>query len=147
MMKENSGKLFKKIMWILVTFLLLEALLILAVVSIETLGEYKLDTKLDILLEQFTETFTNLPVVISNWWQEKNPLFLIGTGIVLIYSLYVQISANKKKDSWKTEEDLGYHGTARWARKKEIFDKENFLGKSKKTIQTEFEKSLKQKEV
>lgn len=134
-------------MWILVTFLLLETLLILATVSIETLGEYKLDINVDLLLERFKETFTNLPAFIGNSWEEKNPLFLIGTGIVLIYSLYVQISANKKKDSWKTEEELGYHGTARWARKKEIFDKENFLGKSKTTIQTEFEKSLNRKEV
>lgn len=144
-MKEKSVKISKKIIWILITFIFIEILIILASVSLETLAEYKLDISLDILIDQIKEAFTNLPAVIEVWWQEKNPLFLIGTCAAFIYSIYVQATATKKKESWKTEEDLGYHGTARWARKKEIFDKENFLGKSKRTIQADFEKSLKQK--
>lgn len=74
-MKENSRKILKKIMWILITFLLLETLIILATVSIETLAEYKLDINIDLLLKQFSETFTNLPVAIFNWWEEKSVIF------------------------------------------------------------------------
>lgn len=141
-MKENTKKLGKKLFWVLLTFFFLETLIILMTVSIETLAEVRLDLTLTLLLERFQTTFTSLPGVIDVWWNERNPLFLIGTGLALFYSLYIQVTSGKKKESWKTEEDLGYHGTARWAKKNEIFDKENFLGKSKKNIQSDFEKSI-----
>lgn len=144
-LNENSKikEILKRMLFIIVTFLILEALLILALEAIYTLSEYKLDITVDLYIENITNVFTNLGSYIQTNWEQKNPFFLIGTGVIAIYSLYVPF-ANKKKKGWETELDNAYHGSARWARENEVVDKENFIKQSKRQVQSDFYKSLKQ---
>lgn len=75
----------------------------------------------------------------------RNPLFLMGSVIILVYGIYVQIRFYRgKKEGWEVDEKNQYHGSARWARPKEIFDGQNFVAKSQADILNEFSESLKQ---
>lgn len=144
-MNENSKmkNILMRILFIIIGFLVLETLLILALEAIYTLSEYKLDITTDLYIENITNVFSNLGSYIKTNWEQRNPFFLIGTGVIALYSIYVPF-ANKKKKGWETELDNAYHGSARWARENEIVDKQNFIKQSKKKVQSEFYKSLKQ---
>jgi len=128
-------------LFIIVTFLLLESLLILALEAIYTLSEYKLDITVDLYIENITKVFTNLGSYIQTNWEQKNPFFLIGTGAIFIYSIVLHIKGKKRKSDWETQEE-GYHGSAKWSKPRDIIDNKNFEAQSKKEIQTNFYKSL-----
>ena len=145
-MNTKSKALLKKMSWIIVTFLLLEAIIITALVGLNTLSQYKLDITSDVLLENFKNTFTHLGVFIKNSWEEKNPFFIIGTIVAILYSLYANSKTNSKKEGWETEDKNAYHGSARWGSLKELFKTPNFFKQQKDSIQADFMKSLKEEE-
>lgn len=145
-MNDNSKikNIMLRILFIIIAFLLLETLLILALEAIYTLSEYKFNITTDLYVENVTNVFTNLGSYIQINWEQKNPFFLIGTGVIAVYSIYVPFG-NKKKKGWETELDNAYHGSARWAKESEIMDeKKDFIRQSKRKVQSEFYKSLKQ---
>lgn len=140
-MNSKTKSILWKVFWIFLTFIFLELLLIFSITSLETLAEYKLDINLDIILNELRDTFFNIFSVIGNYWAEKNPLFIIGTVVIFIYTLILH-KGNLKKDGWDTEVDNTYHGSSRWAKGHEIFDNQNFIKQSKRQVQSEFLKSL-----
>lgn len=142
-MNDTLKRFLKNIVWIVITFLFLEALLLSAIQVIYTLSEYKLDISIDVVLQDLRYLFSHLSQVIQNYITERNPFFTLGTGAILIYAIFLNRKSNKKKSSWQTEEELGYHGTARWAKNSEVFDNQNFLSESKRTVQSKFMRSLK----
>ncbi|MCI3027549.1 hypothetical protein LMF32_00160 [Desemzia sp. C1] len=142
-MNDTAKSLLKKFIWIVITFLFLEAILLMALEALFILSEYKLDITGDIVIQEITAMFQNLPNVIQTYWQEKNPFFILGTGAILIYS-FVLHKGKSKKEGWDTEEKNAYHGSARWGTATDIFDKKNFQKQSKRDIQSEFMKSIKQ---
>lgn len=139
-MKKTIGK---KIGWIIFSFILLELLLILAIITVNVLSEYKVDMTTNVLIGQYKDTFTQLPRFIQNNWQERNVLFIGGTIVSLIYSMYLAFNNRSKKEGWDTEARNTYHGSAHWAVASEIFDTKNFLNKNKKEVLSDFEESLK----
>lgn len=144
-LSENSKmkNILMRILFIIIGFLVLETLLILALEAVYTLSEYKLNITTDLYIENVTNVFNNLGSYIQTNWEQKNPFFLIGTGVIALYSIYTPF-ANQKKKGWETELDNAYHGSARWAREREVVDKENFIKQSKRQVQSDFYKSLKQ---
>lgn len=140
-MNSKTKSILWKVFWLLLTFVIFELLLIFGIKGIEILGQYKLDIQLNIVLNEFKDTFFNIFSVIGNYWAEKNPLFIIGTVVIFIYTLILH-KGNLKKDGWDTEVDNTYHGSSRWAKGHEIFDNQNFIKQSKKQVQSEFLKSL-----
>lgn len=144
-MSENSKmkNILMRILFIIIGFLVLETLLILALEAVYTLSEYKLNITTDLYIENVTNVFNNLGSYIQTNWEQKNPFFLIGTGVIALYSIYIPF-ANQKKKGWETELDNAYHGSARWAKEREVVDKENFIKQSKRQVQSDFYKSLKQ---
>src|SRR5699024_3221829 len=112
-----------RILFIIIGFLVLETLLILALEAVYTLSEYKLNITTDLYIENVTNVFNNLGSYIQTNWEQKNPFFLIGTGVIALYSIYTPF-ANKKKKGWETEIDNAYHDSACWAKAREIVDRE-----------------------
>lgn len=141
-MKKTIGK---KIFWFVLTFLLLETLLILAIVSINTLSQYKLDITTSLLIDQYQATFTQLGAFIQSNWQERNMFFLGGTIAGVIYSLYTTFKSNFKKEGWETEDRNTYHGSAKWGTPSDIFKTDNFVKYSKASLLTQFEEKRKGK--
>ena len=139
--KSKMKGILKKVLWIVLTFVFLEALLIAALEVIYTLSEYKLAINTEIIGTHLKETFTHLRNYIQINWAQKNPFFILGTGVVFIYSVFTHMG-KIKKEGWDTEESNAYHGSARWGRPQEVVDNKNFTKKSKKQVQTEFQKSL-----
>lgn len=135
---KNIGK---KIIWIIITFVFLEILLLMALDVIYLLSEVKLDINVDLVMSSLQQLLTSLPSTIQGYVQEKNPFFLIGTGAIFIYSIVLHIKHNKRKSDWETQEE-GYHGSAKWSKPRDIIDNKNFEAHSKKEIQSNFYKSL-----
>lgn len=133
--------IIKKIFWLTVSFLLLEIIVISALVSLNILNEYKLDITTTLLLDQFQHTFTHLGTFIQSNWQERNVFFIGGTILSFLYAIFTTWKGSSKKEGWETEDSNTYHGSAHWARANEIFDKDNFLKKSKSKVLSDFEKS------
>jgi hypothetical protein len=96
-MNETAKSLLKKFLWVVITFLFLEALLLMALESLFIFSEYKLDITGDLVIQEITTMFQNLPTVIQGYWQEKNPFFILGTGAILIYSLVIHKGKSKKE--------------------------------------------------
>lgn len=132
----------KKIFWLILSFLLLETFVILALVSLNVVTEYKLDLTSNLLIDQFSYTFTHLGTFVKSNWEERNAFFIGGTVISFLYAIFTSWKGSSKKEGWKTEDQNTYHGSARWARTNEIFDNHNFLNKSKGKVLNDFEKSL-----
>ena len=145
-MNTKSKALLKKMSWIIVTFLLLEAIIITALVGLNTLSQYKLEITSTVLVDNITNTFTHLGTFIKSNWEEKNPFLLIGTIVALVYSLYANSKTNSKKEGWETEDKNAYHGSARWGSLKELFKTPNFFKQQKDSIQADFMKSFKEEE-
>ena len=145
-MNTKSKAILKRMSWIIVSFLLLEAMIITALVGLNTFSHYKLDLTSAVLLENFKYTFAHVGMFIKNNWEEKNPFFIIGTIVALVYSLYANSKRTSKKEGWETEERNTYHGSARWGTLKELFQTPNFLRKSKESIQADFKNSLTKEE-
>lgn len=139
--KSKTKGVLKKIVWIVITFLFLETLLILAMGAIYALSEYKLDISANVLMANIKDTFSHLGTYIQTNWEAKNPFFILGTGVAVIYSIFTH-RGKIKKEGWDTEESNAYHGSARWGRPQEVIDNKNFIKKTKRQVQTEFSKSL-----
>jgi len=140
-MNDTTKKILKKVLWIIITFLILELLLLSALEAVSVIIEYRLNISTDLIFSELSSMFQNLPSVVSNYWQERNPLFIIGTITIFIYTLILH-KGKFKKEGWETYENSGYHGSAHWGRNKEIIDNKNFISKSKKNVEKDFLKSL-----
>ena len=142
-MNDTAKAILKKFTWIVITFIFLEAILLMALEALFILSEYKLEITGDLVIHEISAMFQNLPTVIQSYWQEKNPFFILGTAAIFIYS-FVLHKGKSKKEGWDTENKNAYHGSARWGTSTDIFDKKNFQKQSKRGIQSEFMKSVKQ---
>lgn len=105
------------------------------------LGENKANLNVDMLKEKALSILQHPITTIKALIEEKNPLFFIGTGAVVIY-MFV-ISLKKPRDTeWKAETENTTHGGARYAYGSEIFVPKQLNGANKKELLEQFKKSL-----
>lgn len=142
-MNEKTKAILWKVFWIVISFLLLEVLVVAVTYLVSLLNTYNIVDLFttDQLLQSYKELFTHLPQVVKSYIDDRNKLFIIGSIIALIYVLYLH-NGKLKSDGWETENKNTYHGSARWAKPSEIFDKQNFFNQTKKSVLSDFEKSL-----
>jgi len=140
------NKIKKKLVWFLVSFILSEWCLIVVTQLILTFSEFKLSLTTVILLETVKETLLHPFQTIQTLLETNNPLFLMGTIGLFLYcaSVQIKLASKEKKEGWEADERNQYHGSARWAREKEIFDGKNYLAQSKQEILKNFTASLDQ---
>lgn len=136
----------KKLLWFIVSFLAFEVVILILIDFILLLGELKLAITTDAMLESVKELFLHPIEAIEGYVASKNPLFFILTVLNLFYSALLQLKRKTKKDGWDIHEKNAYHGSARWAKEKEILDG-NFIAKSEKDVRETFLQSLKGRDV
>lgn len=143
-MNDKTKSILWKIIWIVFSFLFLEMLVIAIVYLVTLLNTYNIVELLttDQLINSYKHLLTNIPQTIKDYISERNVIFIIGSIIALVYSLVLN-KGKLKKDGWETENRNTYHGSARWAKPSEIFDKQNFMKQPKNNVLSEFEQSLK----
>lgn len=145
-MENFFNKIKKKLVWFLVSFILSVWCLVVITQLILTLSEFKLSVTTTILLETVKETllhpFQNIQTLIAT----NNPLFIMGTIGLFLYcaSVQIKLASKEKKEGWEADERNQYHGSARWAREKEIFDGKNYLAQTKQEILNNFTASIDQ---
>lgn len=132
----------KKLLWFIVSFLAFEIVILVLIDFILLLGELKLAITTDAMLGSVKELFLHPVQTIEGYVASKNPLFFILTVLNLFYSALLQLKRKTKKDGWDIHEKNAYHGSARWAKEKEILDG-NFIAKSEKDVREIFLQSLK----
>lgn len=132
----------KKILWFIVSFLAFEVVILILIDFILLLGELKLAITTDAMFLSVKELFLHPVQAIEGYVVSKNPLFFILTVLNLFYSALLQLKRKTKKDGWDIHEKNAYHGSARWAKEKEILDG-NFIAKSEKDVRETFLQSLK----
>lgn len=132
----------KKLLWFIVSFLAFEIVILVLIDFILLLGELKLAITTDAMLGSVKELFLHPVQTIEGYVASKNPLFFILTVLNLFYSALLQLKRKTKKDGWDIHEKNAYHGSARWAKEKEILDG-NFIAKSEKDVRETFLQSLK----
>lgn len=145
-MEKFLNKIKKKLIWFLVSFILSEWCLIVVAELIMTFSEFKLSLTTTTLLETVKETILHPFQSIQTLIETKNPLFIMGTIGLFLYcaSIQIKLASKEKKEGWEADERNQYHGSARWAREKEIFDGKNYLAQSKQEILKNFTDSLDQ---
>lgn len=136
----------KKLLWFIVSFLAFEVVILVLIDFILLLGEQKLTITTDAMLLSVKELFLHPVQAIEGYVASKNPLFFILTVLNLFYSALLQLKRKTKKDGWDIHEKNAYHGSARWAKEKEILDG-NFIVKSEKDVRETFLQSLKGRDV
>lgn len=136
----------KKLLWFIVSFLAFEVVILILIDFILLLGELKLAITTDAMLGSVKELFLHPVQAIEGYVAYKNPLFFILTVLNLFYSALLQLKRKTKKDGWDIHEKNAYHGSARWAKEKEILDG-NFIAKSEKDVRETFLQSLKGRDV
>lgn len=136
----------KKLLWFIVSFLAFEIVILVLIDFILLLGELKLAITTDAMLGSVKELFLHPVQTIEGYVASKNPLFVILTVLNLFYSVLLQLKRKTKKDGWDIHEKNAYHGSARWAKEKEILDG-NFIAKSEKDVRETFLQSLKGRDV
>ncbi|RUS49308.1 hypothetical protein QI30_19595 [Kurthia sp. 3B1D] len=136
----------KKLLWFIVSFLAFEVVILVLIDFILLLGELKLAITTDAMLGSVKELFLHPVQAIEGYVASKNPLFFILTVLNLFYSALLQLKRKTKKDGWDIHEKNAYHGSARWAKEKEILDG-NFIAKSEKDVRETFLQSLKGRDV
>ncbi|MEK4630525.1 hypothetical protein MKZ17_20295 [Solibacillus sp. FSL R7-0682] len=132
----------KKFLWFIVSFLAFEIVILVLIDFILLLGELKLAITTDAMLGSVKELFLHPVQTIEGYVASKNPLFFILTVLNLFYSALLQLKRKTKKDGWDIHEKNAYHGSARWAKEKEILDG-NFIAKLEKDVRETFLQSLK----
>ncbi|MCQ6281827.1 hypothetical protein [Bacillus sp. EB600] len=60
--------------------------------------------------------------------EDKNPLFFLGNGAVVLVSFYVTFFMNGAKGKYQLADKYGVHGSSRFAYKNEIFKQGETVG-------------------
>lgn len=136
----------KRLIWVFVSFLAFEIVIVAFIDLILLLGELKLGLTTSAMMDSLKEVFLHPIQTIKGYIASRNPLFIILTLLNLFYSAFIQLRRKSKKDGWDIHEKNAYHGSARWAKEKEILDG-NFIAKSEKDVRETFLQSLKGRDV
>lgn len=132
----------KKLLWFLVSFLLFEVVIVFFIDLILLLGELKLAITTEAMFASIKDVLFHPIQTIKGYVTSRNPLFILLTLLNVVYSAFIQIRRKQKKEGWDIHEKNAYHGSARWAKEKEILDG-NFIAKSEKDVREAFLQSLK----
>lgn len=124
----------KKLLWALIVFVIFESILILLIGQFMLFAEVKGAFTGELAIEAAKQQLLNPLETIQSYVNEKNPLFLLGTILLAVLSLYLVFSSNEKKTGWNVHERNAYHGSARWAREKELYADGNYKSVELKTI-------------
>lgn len=137
-------KIGKRFLWYAITVLVSLLCLLILTQLLVTFSALKFDFTTNDLWRVVQETMFHPIQTVQQLLAARNPLFLIGSLLILLYGIYVQFRFYRgKKEGWEVDEQNQYHGSARWARPKEIFDGQNFVAKSQSEILNAFSESLK----
>lgn len=132
----------RKLLWFFVSFLVFEIVIVVFIDLILLLSELKLAITTSAMMDRLKEVFLHPIQTIKGYIASGNPLFILLTILNLFYSSCIQLRRKTKKDGWDIHEKNAYHGSARWAKEKEILDG-NFIAKSEKDVREIFLQSLK----
>jgi hypothetical protein len=74
--------------------------------------------------------------------EEKNPLFFLGSGAVILFSFYAAFIMKGGKGKYQLADKYGVHGSSRFAHKHEIFKQDEIVGVPDKQLMKDLEASM-----
>ena len=134
-------KKIKLFVYLIIT-LILEMIVLCSSLLVSILNQYKVKNMTSEIMKESFSNFLMHPFnTIAKMINEKNPILIIGTIIVLIYMIYVVYKSENKK-TYKIEEKYAVHGSSRYAINSEIFVKDETIGIPVKQILKDLESSF-----
>lgn len=130
------------VLFAIFTGVILEYVVLEIAALLPFIGENKSILSGDLLKVEALNIFQHPISTISTLIAEKNPLFFIGTGVVIIYMCVITLRTPAEK-GWKAETENTTHGGARYAYSREIFIASQLKGANKKELLEQFKDSLK----
>lgn len=135
-------KLLKRFVFYLLAILILLYLLMLIVTALMTFAEYKLDITSYVVLENILQTAKNPLHYGMTSVKEKNPLIIIGSLSIIVYTLFLFIKGSTKNKAWEADKN-DTHGSAKWKNKKDFLHDGNYRSMNYKTFYDEWKESIK----
>jgi hypothetical protein len=74
--------------------------------------------------------------------EEKNPLFFLGSGAVVLFSFYATFFMKGGKGKYELADKYGVHGSSRFAQRHEIFKQGETVGVPAKQLMKDLEASM-----
>lgn len=134
-------KKIKLFVYLIIT-LILEMIVLCSSLLVSILNQYKVKNMTSEIMKESFSNFLMHPFnTIATMINEKNPILIIGTIIVLIYMIYV-VYKSENKNTYKIEEKYAVHGSSRYAINSEIFVKDETIGIPVKQILKDLESSF-----
>lgn len=134
-------KKIKLFVYLIIT-LILEMIVLCTSLLVSILNQYKVKNMTSEIMKESFSNFLMHPFnTIAKMINEKNPILIIGTIIVLIYMIYV-VYKSENKNTYKIEEKYAVHGSSRYAINSEIFVKDETIGIPVKRILKDLESSF-----
>ena len=122
--------------------LILEMIVLCVSLLVSILNQYKVKNMTSEIMKDSFSNFMIHPFnTIAKMINEKNPILIVGTIIVLIYMIYVVYKFENKR-TYKIEEKYAVHGSSRYAINREIFVKDETIGVPVKRILKDLESSF-----
>jgi hypothetical protein len=74
--------------------------------------------------------------------EKKNPLFFIGSGVVIVLAFYVVFFVKGGKGKYEMADKYGVHGSSRFAERHEIFKQGETIGVPVQQLMQDLEASM-----
>ena len=116
---EKSKSIGRKILFNLLTLVILLYLFLIFITMIMAVLEYKINVTGDIIIEKALSTAAHPVKFVADAISEKNPLVILGGCFIVGYSVYFQLKRLAKRSAWQVD-DSETHGSARWENKKAL---------------------------
>jgi hypothetical protein len=93
---------------------------------------------IEFLIENLLHPFEKTILMI----EEKNPLFFLGSGAVILFSFYASFLMKGAKGKYQLADKYGVHGSSRFAYKHEIFTQGETIGVAVNQLMKDLESSI-----
>ncbi|MCQ6267831.1 hypothetical protein M1K46_19575 [Fictibacillus sp. WQ 8-8] len=137
-MKKFRNRLM---VWI-VTLLVLQLIVINIAGLLPFIAEQKSQLSTEAFLNFILQNIQHPILQSTQMIQEKSPLFLLGSGSVIILSFYIAFISNRRKTQYELADKYGVHGSSRFALPSEIFTHGETLGVAPQQLMKDLEASM-----
>lgn len=137
-MGDKTIQILKKTIPYVISLIAGLYLIVLITGSFMGFAKYKLD-----ISTQFSQIIKNIAIHPISYYlqylQERNPLTLILSGVLIMYIVFFALKRARKESQWETA-DTDTHGSATWGTLKEITDQ--YFIVSPNGLETDFKKNI-----
>lgn len=106
------------------------------------IAEHKTNVTSALIMDFVTQNVLHPIDASTSMIDDKNPLFILGSGAAIILVLYVAFFMKGNKGKYELADKYGVHGSSRFAHKHEIFKQGETIGVAPQQFMKDLEASM-----